>query len=807
MRALAVSIASVWRCSTKPRVADRGALRSNGRMYANVMFFVLGVALLQRVASLPSRESWLCLGVVACAALLLCRGSAPRRVVGMAILFLAAGFGWAGWRAELRLAEALPMQYEGRDLEITGLIESLPERRDGDASFVLRVVDSEAPVPSRVQLAWYGGRGEEASELPRLWPGQRWHLVVRLRRPHARFNPHGSDAEGRLLEAGIRATGYVRRDPAPVMLASSAGGWRVAIEGVRAALRERFEAALGDRHWRGLLVAITLGEQQAIDAGQWSFLQRSGLVHLAVVSGLHVSIMAGLAGLLAAGWWRRTELALLLPAQKFGVLGGLAFAWGYALLAGLGIPLQRSVLMLSALALCLLLNRRVTRPRMLALALVVVVVVDPWCVIAPGFWLSFCAVSILLLATTRRAPGVLAMLRAAASAQLAINIAMIPALLIFFQQFSLVAPLANLVAVPVVSFLVLPLCLLFALVPLDSFVLAAHAIVEAVLEPLGWLAASPLGVWQQAAPPAALLAVAALGCAWSLLPRGTPARLPALVGLLPVLLYQPPRPAAGEFELRALDVGQGLAVHVRTAHHDLLFDAGPRWPGGDAGRSVVLPYLRAAGVDRLDALVVTHADADHAGGAASIVAELPVLQRIAHAGADPARLGAPGIWSSCSDGAAWQWDEVGFRWLNPPEGAAGDWPANSGNNRSCVLRIEGRGGRALLTADIESAVEARLVAEAPLTLAAELVVAPHHGSRSSSSPALVAAAGARAVVFSAGYRSPFGHPHAEVWARWAAAGATGYRTDSQGAIRARFGAGGLEIATERELRPRYWHGR
>lgn len=785
-------------------------LRSNGAVHANVISFVAGVAMLQSMPDLPPALAWPLLAASA-AALLAVAGRHSRgarwRAGALAGACLLAGFGWAGLRAELRLAEALPMALEGRDLELTGVIASLPEDGAEAVRFDLRVAESAVHLPGRLRLSWYRPRGEALAALPRLAPGQRWRLTVRLRRPHAHLNPDGPDLEGRMLEAGVRATGYVRGNAANRLLDERADGPGLAIERMRADLRARFDAVLGERPWAGMLIAMTLGDQAAMPAQHWSLFQRTGLVHLAVVSGLHISMMAGLAGLLGSALCRRSRLALLIPAPKFAVIAGLACGWAYALLAGLGIPVLRSVIMLTAVALCLLLDRRVSRSRMLALALLVVTLVDPWCVLAPGFWLSFCAVAILLLVAAgqggERRPMLLTLLKA----QIAINLAMIPALLIFFHQFSLVAPLANLLAVPVVSFVVLPLCLLFVLVPVDLLLLVAHGVVDLMMAPIGALAGARLAVWQQAAPPAGLLAVAAAGCAWGLLPRGTPGRAIALLGLLPLLAFVPARPGEGEFTVTTLDVGQGLAVHVRTAGHDLLFDSGPDWPAGDAGERVVLPYLRAQGVSALDALVVSHDDNDHAGGALSILRALPVRRRMSHAGFRAREASGTESWESCSDAGEWRWDGVRFRWLNPPASGIGDWPRRGDNNLSCVLSVEGRGGRALLTADIEAVVESRLVRAAPAELAADLLLAPHHGSRSSSSMALVDAVRPRAVVFSAGYRSPFGHPHAEVWARWAAAGARGYRTDSQGAVRAQFTAGGLELDTERAARARYWHGR
>lgn len=784
-----------WRCA--------GRAVTIHHVYAMVIGFVAGVAAFQQLPELPGPAFWWMVAAAASAA-----GLAATRASrsGLMALALLAGFAWAGGRAELRLDEELPAALEGQDLRIEGVVASLPEVGRGATSFEFQVERSDVALPTRLLLGWYGDPGSSGRAPPALHPGERWSLAVRLKRPHGRFNPHGPDFEAKLLEQGLRATGYVRARESAQRLATGAGGWRVGLERVRERLRDRFLRDLGERPWAGLLAAITLGDQQSIPPEQWRLFQQTGIVHLAVVSGLHVTMVAGFAGLLVAGLWRRTRLALRLPAQKAGMVAGLASAWAYALLSGLGIPVQRSVLMLSVAALCLWRDRSPSSARVLALALAAVVVVDPWAVLAPGFWLSFLAVAVLLLlaraAGRRREPPAVT----AVKAQLAINLAMVPALLVFFQQFSLIAPLVNLVAVPVVSLVVLPLCLLYVVIPLPLLAQVAHGVAARLMDVAAGVAETGLAVWEQAVPPPLLVLAGGAACLWCVLPRGTPGRVGAAFGVLALVTYQPSRPAPGAFQVTTLDVGQGLAIHVRTASQDLLFDTGPRWPGGDAGQGAVLPYLRAVGARRLDVLVVSHADADHAGGTGSVVAGLPVGERWSHAGAVGTLLGAPGPWRNCSQGGGWEVDQVRFRWLNPPFPSA-DWPGGSDNDRSCVLRVESRYGSALLTADVEAAVEARLAATVPAALAADLVLAPHHGSRSSSSDALVYASGAAAVVFSSGYRSPYGHPHPEVWARWSGAGARAFRTDSQGAVVASFDERGMQLSTERQRRSRYWHGR
>jgi competence protein ComEC len=390
--------------------------------------------------------------------------------------------------------------------------------------------------------------------------------------------------------------------------------------------------------------------------------------------------------------------------------------------------------------------------------------------------------------------------------QLGITLATIPALLALFNAFSLLSPVANGFAIPLVSFLITPLALLAILVPYAPLLELAHWLTTLMMAGLEGLAALPFAMWQQAAPPAFLAGAGVVGVGWLLLPRGTPARHVGLLALVPMLAWSPPRPAQGEFRLTVLDVGHGLAVHVQTAEHDLMYDSGPAYgPGADAGGRVLLPYLGADGTPRLDRLLISHDDSDHSGGAASLLEGMPVLALMTDLPADhPLRRVGDAVPMGCRAGAAWRWDGVDFAVLHP---AADEPPAKADNDRSCVLRITAPGASALLTGDIERTAERRLLERSAAALASDVIVVPHHGSRSSSTPAFVQAVGAQVAIFPVGNLNPFGHPHPAVWERWAASGARNWRTDGQGAIRVDATAAGISVTGQRMLDARYWHGR
>ncbi|HEX5094299.1 MAG TPA: DNA internalization-related competence protein ComEC/Rec2 [Burkholderiales bacterium] len=751
-------------------------------MTGAALAFAAGVLLLQQQAALPGLAWLLLLPALALAA------AWQRRLLVPAAF--AIGFLWAAGFAHLRLADRLAPELEGRDLEVTGVVAGLPSRSEQAQRFAFEPESAPAPLPRRLLLSWYGA--EEA-----VHPGERWRFTLRLRRPHGHLNPHGFDYEAWLLEAGVGATGYVRDEDPPVWL-----GRRAALSDriaqAREAVRERFLAVLGDTPAAGILVALAVGDQRAVSDEEWRLFARTGVTHLMSISGLHVTLISGLFAWLVAGFWRRVpRLALALPARKAGAAAAIAAALGYALLAGFAVPAQRTFFMVSVVALALWSGRIASPARTLALALAVVTALDPWAVLQPGFWLSFGAVALIFYVSdgwSAPEPAWRQWLRV----QWAITAGLAPAALFLFSQVSVAGPLANALAIPLVSAVITPLALAAAALPVDALLQVAEWLVQGLLVYLEWCAALPGAFWQQHAPPlwATLLALA--GVAWLLLPRGFSGRAAGLALMAPALLLPAPAPPEGEAWVTVLDVGQGLAVLVRTAGHALLYDAGPAFGAVDSGERIVAPALVALGVQRLDALVLSHDDRDHVGGAVALLEryDVPVLRHSLPTH-DPL-LGLALAPRRCLRGEAWDWDGVRFEFLHPPPGAE----AARRNDRSCVLRVAAAGRAMLLTGDIERGAE-RALARAGLA-PAEAVLVPHHGSRSSSSPEFLAALRPRIAVAAVGYRNRFGHPAPAVAERYAQSGAALLRTDRDGAVTVRLSPDGVAADTERARRPRYW---
>jgi competence protein ComEC len=738
----------------------------------------------------------------------------------------AFGYGSAAWRAELRLADALPEAWEDVDLRVTGIVDDLPQNDAAAARFafaVEQVHTAGAQVPRRVSLAWHAPRvtGDDApAPAPRVHAGERWTLTLRLRRPHGNVNPHGFDLEAWLLERGLRATGYVRDSTQNARVTPFVGRPGDHVQRARERIRERVFAALPDAPYAGVLVALAIGDQRAIPEAQWAVFNKTGVTHLVSISGLHVTVFASLAGACALVLARRwPPLTMHLPARKIAALVGALVAFGYVLLAGAEVPAVRTLLMLVVAALGLWLGRPGTALPVWLWSLVAVLVVDPWASHAPGFWLSFGAVGLLLYAgsnrmRTPRAQGASMWLRKglreSARAQWIVTLGLVPGTLALFQQVSLVSALANALAIPVVTLGVVPLALFGIAVPVDAAWWAAHAVLAALMRYLEWLAALPLASWAGPAPRTWTVAVAIAGTLWLLAPRGVPGRALGLAWMLPMVLLRPPVVPEGSARMTVLDVGQGLAVVVETTRHTLVYDTGPRFNDTvDAGARIVVPFLRASGVARIDALIVSHADSDHSGGALSILRALPARIVLSSLTGDHEIVVAArraGTVRRCSAGMRWRWDGVDFELVHPALDAYAD-ASRKTNDLSCVLRIgTSRGDAVAVTGDIEARSEAEILARAA-TVRADVLVVPHHGSRTSSTVAFVEAVAPKIAVIAAGYHNRFGHPRAEILARYASIGAALPRTDLQGAIHLALDEAHVAAIGERDRKRRYWYDR
>lgn len=877
--------------------------------------FALGVVLLQRQAVLPGGLGMTAVAtgcVVLAVASWRWRRAADRRArwaAGAAMLMLAVliGFAYAAVRAHWRLADSLPLEWERRDIVVTGVVHGLPARDEAGLRFLFDVDGNDAGLarfPARLRLSWIA-RGRQPAP-PVMRPGERWRLTVRLKRPHGYANQGGRDAEAGWLANGIRALGYVSAPRLAARLDTRLHIGlhmpRAAIDRLRFALRERIRTVLGGAPHAGIVIALAIGAQDDIPEADWQVLRATGTSHLVAISGLHISLVGGLAGWFAAALWRRASLRgralpLVLPAQYAGACVAVCAAGAYAALAGFNVPAQRAWWMLTAACVAYLSGRTIAPSTTLAFALGCVLIADPWAVLAPGFWLSFGAVGVILFAMSgrraRRARrdefdlddtgevprhaatnGASEVARVATSArratratravnvatktaaptpaascahpgssaaglarthalrerlrrachrliesarvQYAVTLGLAPLTVVWFGQIPLGGAPANAIAIPWVSSLVTPLVLIGVILPAPFDALAFHA-ARALLAVLfaGFDAAGMDGrtmLWMPA-PGWPALAAACVGVGWALMPRSWPLRCAAPLACLPFVLPPSQAPPPGAFRLTMLDVGQGLSAVVETARHVLVFDAGPGAESTHAGERVVVPYLRSRGIRTLDTLMISHPDADHAGGAVAVLEALRVRQLTGGLPRDN------GLWRRarergvrdrlvCAAGQRWHWDGVTFAVLWPRGGPR----AGPSNLQSCVLRVSAGGQAALLTGDIERGAEQALLASARASLAADVLVVPHHGSRTSSSEPFVDAVAPRSAWFPLGYANPFGHPHRSVWARFVARGIPLARSDRDGEISTMLGEASTDEMADGELRieryrttyRRYW---
>ena len=681
------------------------------------------------------------------------------------------GICWAQWHASGYLERTLPESLAGKDIMLTGRICDIPVKDLTGQRFIMEiehfaVEGHDGPIPQKIKLSWYYGEQVQAGEI--------WQLQVRLKPPHGFMNPGGFDYEAWLYLHGINATGYVRNSDANRMLQPAA---MFDVASIRQQISEAITGQLPGSGFAGLVAALAVGDRAAVGRQHWDVLINTGTNHLMAISGLHIGLAA------AFGYWlcRRlypASLMLAIPVQHAAMLSAVAIALIYAALAGFAIPTQRALLMLACVAGAAL-TRRIARPfDVLAFALMLVLLWDPVSVISAGFWFSFLAVTTIFFTLHHRL--VQSRWLKWVWIQLVIALALFPLSLFMFQQTSLVSPLANLLLVPYVSLLVVPLVLAGTLTVFISGTVSAALFSVAerlfawIWPGLQWLAALPYSHWIKATPGMSLTLLALLGVAIVLAPGLRYWRAAGIILVLPAVMWMPSAPVAGAFELHVLDVGQGLAVVVRTHSHTLVYDTGARFSERlDSGDAVIKPFLVQAGVDNIDLLVISHGDGDHIGGAVAMLEAYPETVVLGQ-GVDDLPASDR---SQCNEGQSWTWDGVAFTVLHP-DGAG--YPTT--NNRSCVLKVEGKGGSVLMTGDIGKIIENRLLSLHGKKLPADVLIAPHHGSKTSSSPDFIQAVSPNIVIFAAGYRNRYHFPAERVVERYAKQGSAMYITGHDGTI-------------------------
>ena len=790
--------------------------------------FIAGGSFLLFLPQVPQYWRYICIfaSLLSLLAIFLLQKFNLAKKIALVAIFIVMGFAWNAQYAENRLENILPIELEGKELTLNGRVAALPQGGVQGAKFAFDV-DSAThggvvieEFSRRIYLSWQPAwRNPQA--IPEVKPGQRWKLKVKLKRPYGSLNPHTFDFERWSFHQDFGASGSVRSGE---LLLDKDIAWpefELRMELARWHLRNKIQSMLPqDARYAGVLIALVMGDQNAINQDDWQVFNATGIGHLISISGLHVTMLAGVGATLAAFIWRRRTWPLLVPVGKVAAVSGFVTAFVYAWLAGFQIPAQRTMYMVGVVAFALWTGRN---PRSFDIwwwALAFVLLIDPMAPYTPGFWLSFGAVAAILYGMGGSS-GLLGIptgkelevhwvwrmsqaLREACRVQAVVTLALLPLTLFWFSQVSIVSPLANAFAIPLVSYIVTPLAIAGALLPefIGRWLLnPAHLCMEYLAIVLEWMASWSWSVVWSRQPEWWALAISGCGMIYAISPgslhKTWGRRLFAIsfsfILFIPPTLFGGANLAQGEFKAVVLDIGQGTAVLIETANRTLLYDTGPiQGKKDDAGQRVILPYLRGRGIDRMDRMVISHSDSDHVGGAASL---LKHIQLDLMMGSLPVNnpllinLKARKIPSiPCRFGQQWNWDGVEFLIWHPHEESvfADQYPGKP-NEMSCVLEVRNQNSSLWLTGDVEKQGEAditnRLDSEALKEIGNREIIfmAPHHGSKTSSSLEILKKLQPNRAFAQNGYRNRYGHPHPDVTARYKALEVPFYQTPHTGA--------------------------
>lgn len=688
------------------------------------------------------------------------------------------------WFAHQRLCCQLPLNVENKQITLIGFIASIPKIEDGNVSFVFRPNNKqnfpEGFHVKRIKLSWY-----RTDEFP--CPGQEWQLTVKLKRPHGFANPGGFDYEAYLFEENIGATGYVMNAADHHLIKTTREHYP--ITRLRYRLQNELFQLFKDQELSGFLSALIVGNRDYITDQQWDILRKTGTNHLIAIAGLHIGIVIGLVFFLIHFLWRQMPaLTLKIPSPIVAAIFSLMAAIFYALLAGFPIQTQRALIMASVFLSAIILKRYINHWHSYFLALLFVLIVNPLNVMLVGFWMSFIAVGVILYAMNDRTKWdtksektnnqFLNLWNRLGKVQCVIMVGLIPITLFVFHEISFVSPIANIIAVPWFALVIVPLCFFGALFLLINKTIAYGLLwmalknLQVLWSILEKLSQTPILSWHHVIRHLIILFLSMTGVFLLLMPKKTKWRFISILFFIPLMMTNAPTPKLGEIWLTVLDVGQGLATVVQTQHHVLIYDAGPKFSEHfDAGNAVILPYLDYNDIHHVDRLVISHGDEDHIGGANSILQTMKVDSIYSSV---PERLREDAEY--CLTGQYWDWDGVHFEMLNPSD------KQYEGNNSSCVLKISNGKQSLLLTGDIEKQIERALIQNNPYQLSSAILVAPHHGSITSSSPLFVNHVHPQWVIFSTGYLNRFHFPSKTVIQRYEQIGAKPLNTAYSGAI-------------------------
>jgi competence protein ComEC len=751
-------------------------------MFFSVLSFVTGILVVQQFSVLPESIWVLCL-------FLLMIGSGFLRY--WRLMFFVMGLLWAICFASIRLADRLPEHLEGQHIQVKGRVVGLPHYNERRVRFDFAISKStiETNLPGKIRLSWFFPNQQIKS-------GQSWQFTVKLKRPHSRFNPGGFDYERWLFMQNIGATGYVKNKPPPKLFTNESS-WEK-FDRLRQKIADKLDVFTGHTGNSGVMKALTIGERHDISNKQWEIFRKTGTVHLMAISGLHIGLVAGLAYLLAL----KTSIRLTITSpQVIAAIFAIIVAFFYSALAGFSLPTQRALLMLIIAMTAISWQRNIKPANTLALTMFTVLIFDPLAVLSAGFWLSFLAVALIIFSFAGRL-GKVGYWQTAIKINWVTAIGLAPLLVFYFQQVSIISPIANLLAVPVISLLVVPLCLIavFLMFFIPTIAEYTFILVDKILQALWVFLAEisqlPYADVDTASVPFYAIPLALLGVFILISPRGIPGRWLGLLMLLPLLFINVPKPKQGEVIMTLLDVGQGLSAIIETSKHVLVFDTGAKYSDHyDMGDAVVIPFLNSKGIEIVDTLLISHGDNDHIGGAESVINQSRVEKILTSV---PLML--PKHFSvRCRAGQSWGWDQIRFEILWPMQNLLSE------NNNSCVLKVSSKTGSFLLTGDIEAEAENRLVKKYEQQLESDVLISPHHGSKTSSTLAFLKWVSPVIVLIPSGYRNRFSFPHPEVLNRYREINTRWMNTANDGALVVDMKNNLLDVVSIRRKGTKYWN--
>jgi len=752
-------------------------------MIFSVLSLLAGIVLVQQFSDIPENY-WIVILLISIFLLAFFRL--------WRLMFFTIGVLWAISFASMRLADRLPESIEGQHLYIEGLVAGLPQHDDRRVRFDFMVLKSSPKIPKKIRLSWYFPKQQ-------IKAGQSWQMTVKLKKPHGRLNPGGFDYERWLFMENIAATGYIRNKPKPILIATPPV-WK-SFSTVRQAIADQLEKQLVGSENIGLIKALTIGDRNDISDKQWEVLRKTGTIHLVAISGLHIGLISGLVYFLV--FKLSIKLSIVSP-QKIAAISSVMIAIFYAALAGFSLPTQRALIMLTVAMVALTLQRNTTAKNILALAILGVVMFDPLAVLSAGFWLSFLAVMVIVYSLSGRL-GKTNYWLGVTKIHCVTAMGLSPVLLFYFQQISIIAPIANFIAVPVVTLLLVPLCFIavFALIVSVGVAQQILLLIDSILQGL-WLVLSNLSEWPyavitMATPPYYALPFALLGVLVLLAPRGIPMRWLGSVLLLPLFFTKQDKPEPGQVMMTLLDVGQGLSAVVQTTNHNLIFDTGAKYSKQfDMGKSVVVPFLQYKGIYNIDTLLISHGDNDHIGGAQSIL-EKSKVSKVLTSVPELLKQYQPTV---CESGQKWNWDQVDFEIISPPLAVL-----NGENNNSCVLKVTAGSSSLLLTGDIEKQAEDWLAKQHGDMLKSNVLISPHHGSKTSSTLLFMKKVDPDVVLIPAGYKNRFSFPHTEVLTRYEKLNMKWMNVANEGAITVELKQNKFMLKTMRSDNNHYWNNK